>query len=84
MNVEDHLDIEKVSKRDLNNWLNIARYQGQWTMAKSLQHQAESLKTEGPIMRQFEVAIERIENHLAELGAVRPVAPTNTTEDETE
>lgn len=74
MKVEDHLDIEKVSQREVSKLLKIARYQGQWTVAKSLQHQAEVLGAEGPIMRQFEVAIERIEEQLRELGATKDQA----------
>jgi hypothetical protein len=72
MQVTDHLDVEKVATREVKNLLTIARYQGQWTVAQSLKHQAEALGTEGPIMRQFDVAIERIETKLAELGAVKP------------
>lgn len=73
MKVEDHLDIEKVANRQVGELLKIARLQGQWTEAKSLQHQAELLGTEGPIIKQFDVAIERIESRLLELGAVKPV-----------
>jgi len=74
MQVEDHLDITRVAHREVDNLLSIARYQGQWTVAKSLQHQAEALGTEGPIMRQFEVAIERIESKLRELKATKDQA----------
>lgn len=70
--VEDMLDIEKVSKRQNEELLRVARLQGQWTSTKSLQSQAESLGTEGPIIGQFKVAIERIENELATLGAIKP------------
>lgn len=77
MEVTDHLDLEKVSKRQNEELLTIARLQGQWTSAKSLQRQAESLKTEGPIMRQFEVHIERVEQRLAELGATKPEEPNH-------
>jgi hypothetical protein len=75
MKVEDHLDLEKVSKRESEKLLKIARLQGSWTSAKSLLHQAEALGVTGPIMQQFTVHIERIESQLAELGAVKPEQP---------
>lgn len=59
-----HLDIEKVSARHIEEWIKIARLQGQWTATKSLQHQAELLGTEGPILEQFKVALKRIELRL--------------------
>jgi hypothetical protein len=83
MKVTDHLDIEKVSQRGLSEWLTIARLQGQWTAASSLLHQAESLGTEGPIMRQFKVNIERVESRLAQLGADKSSAIDATTDDST-
>lgn len=75
MNVEDHLDLEKVSKRQNEELLKIARLQGQWTSAKALQNQAELLNTTGPIMEQFKVHIESVEKRLADLGAKKP-SPT--------
>jgi len=81
MEVTDHVDIEKVMQREMRkheiyvaNQVKVARLQGQWTATKSLQHQAELLGTEGPIMQQFAVHLESVEKRLAELGAVRPPA----------
>lgn len=71
-----HLDIEKVSARNMEEWFKIARLQGQWTQAKSLQHQAELLGTTGPIMEQFNVAIKRIEEQLP-LPASNVIATTS-------
>lgn len=59
-----HLDLEKVGKREVEEWLRVARLQGQWTMAKSLQKQAELLGTTGSLLDQFNVAIKRIESQL--------------------
>lgn len=69
MEVENHLDIEKVAQRQIKELLTVARLQGQWTSAKSLHHQAIALKTEGPILNQFKVHIERVEKRLRVLGA---------------
>jgi len=74
LEVEDHLDIEKVMQHETEKLLKIARLQGQWTSTKSIQHQAELLHTEGPIIQQFVVALERIETRLKKLGATRDQA----------
>lgn len=70
MDVTDHLDLEKVSQREIAKLLRISKLQGQWTSAKSLKHQAEAL-TGVPdyMMRQFDVHIERVEADLQALGA---------------
>lgn len=79
MEVTDHVDIEGVVRREMerhelqiNKQIKVARLQGQWTATKSLQHQAESLGTDGPIMGQFDVHLKSVEERLAKLGAVKP------------
>jgi hypothetical protein len=62
-----HLDVKKVSERELEKLLRIARYQGQWTSAKSLKYQAESLGASDVMMRQFDIHINRVEEQLLEL-----------------
>lgn len=76
--VTDMLDVEKVSKRQNEELLKIARLQGQWTSSKSLQHQAELLGVGGPIMGQFKVHIDRVETELKALGALRSEAQDAT------
>lgn len=76
-----HLDVTKVAARELEKMLKIARYQGQWTSAKALKHQAEALGVEGPIMRQFDVHIERVEEQLLKLHGT-PVESTQPEEKE--
>lgn len=69
-----HLDIEKVSARHIEEWLRIARLQGQWTATKSLQRQAEQLGTTGPIMTQFGVHLKNIEERLPIASVVATTA----------
>lgn len=74
IDVTDMFDIERVSNRQNEELLEIARLQGQWTSGKSLQYQAELLGVEGPIMGQFKVHIDRVEARLKALGALKSEA----------
>lgn len=70
--VTDMLDIEKVSRRQNEELLKIARLQGQWTATKSLLHQAIDLKSLPLAVKQMEVHLESVEKRLVELGAIKP------------
>ena len=78
MQVEDHLDLEKVMKRQTEELLKIARLQGEWTAAMSFKHQGELLGSYDTLMGQIAVHIESVEKRLADLGAVEPVSPPPT------
>lgn len=70
--VTDMLDIEKVSKRQNEELLKVARLQGQWTATKSLLHQAIDLKSLPLAVKQMEVHLESVEKRLKEAGAIKP------------
>lgn len=60
-----HLDLEKVSKREMDEWLKIARLQGQWTTTKSFMHQAELLgETDTKVYQQMKVHLDSVEKRL--------------------
>lgn len=70
MSKTEHLDIEKVSTKEISKAIKIAKLQGQWTSASALRYQAKILGgTPEHMMKQFDVHIERAERELKSLGA---------------